>query len=218
MDPVTPPIPTDDPDELKRREKDRRRLEAERGLLEPSQRYRVMNDAIRQSQDLIELADKKVRFALVIISVLNGVLLFVAVQAGPGVLPRFGLWGRLVQVELAAYVVLTFYHLWHAISVLRPRLAPPPAPESLPTAVTPGASARVLFYGDVAPREAATVRRLWDEMRQDSINAELADQLLILGRINQAKFADVAKLYAGIRLLMIILGGLLLTVVAAALL
>ena len=47
MDPVTPPIPTDDPDELKRREKDRRRLEAERGLLEPSQRYRVMNDANR---------------------------------------------------------------------------------------------------------------------------------------------------------------------------
>jgi len=218
MDSVTPPIPTDDAEELKRREKDRRRLEAERGLLEPSQRYRVMNDAIRQSQDLIELADKKVRFALVIISVLNGVLLFVAVQAGPGVLPRFGLWGRLVQVELAAYVVLTFYHLWHAISVLRPRLAPPPAPESLPTSVTPGATARVLYYGDVAPRDAATIRRLWDEMRQDSINAELADQLLILGRINQAKFADVAKLYAGIRLLVIILGALVLTMVAAALL
>lgn len=218
MDPVTPPVPTDDPEELKRREKDRRRLEAERGLLEPSQRYRVMHDAIRQSQDMIELADKKVRFALVIISVLNGVLLFVAVQAGPGVLPRFGLWGRLVQVELTAYVVLTFYHLWRAISVLRPRLAPPPPPESLPTMVTPGASARVLFYGDVAPREGSTLRSLWDEMRQDSINAELADQLLILGRINQAKFADVAKLYAGIRLLVIILGVLLLTVVAAALL
>jgi len=218
MDPVTPPVPTDDAEELKRREKDRRRLEAERGLLEPSQRYRVMNDSIRQAQDLIELADKKVRFALVPRSVLNGVLLFVAVQAGPGVLPRSGLWGRLVQAELTAYVVLTFYHLWHAISVLRPRLAPPPAPESLPTTVAPGASARVLFYGDVAPREGATLRRLWDEMRQDSINAELADQLLILGRINQAKFADVAKLYAGIRLLVIILGVLLLTVVAAALL
>ena len=218
MDSVTPPAPMDDAEELKRREKDRRKLEAERGLLEPSQRYRVMNDSIRQAQDLIELADKKVRFALVIISVLNGVLLFVAVQAGPSVLPRFGLWGRLVQVELAAYVVLTFYHLWHAISVLRPRLAPPPAPESLPVAVTPGASARVLFYGDVAPRDAATVRRLWDEMRQDSINAELADQLLILGRINQAKFADVAKLYAGIRLLVIILGALVLTMVADALL
>ena len=217
MDPVIPPVPTDDAEELKRREKDRRRLEAERGVLEPSQRYRVMNDSIRQAQDLIELADKKVRFALVIISVLNGVLLFVAVQAGPGVLPRFGVWGRVVQVELAAYVGLTFYHLWHAISVLRPRLAPPPAPESLPAVVTPGASARVLFYGDVALRDATTIRRLWDEMRQDSINAELADQLLVLGRINQAKFADVAKLYAGIRLLVIILGALVLTMVVAAL-
>lgn len=59
MDPLTPAIPADDPEELKRREKDRRRLEMERGLLEPSQRYRVMNDAIRQSQDLIELADKR---------------------------------------------------------------------------------------------------------------------------------------------------------------
>ncbi len=212
-----PPTPAEDADELRRREKDRRRLEAERGLLEPSQRYRVMNDSVRQAQDLIELADKKVRFALVIISVLNAVLLFVAVQAGPGVLPRTGTWGHVVQVELAAYVVLTFFHLWQAISVLKPRNAPPPAPGSLPTSVSPGVSARVLYHGDVSPRDAATYRQLWDEMRQDSVNAELSDQLLTLARINQAKYAAVSKLYAGIRLLVIILGALLLTMVAAAL-
>ena len=207
-----------DDEEERRREKERRRLEAERGRLEPSQRYRVMNDAIRQAQDLIELADKKVRFALVIISVLNGVLLFVAVQAGPNVLPRFGTWGHVVTGELVAYLVLTFYHLWQAISVLKPRNAPPPAPGSLPTQVAPGASARVLYHGDIAPRDPAAYRALWDELRQDSVNAELADQLVTLARINQAKYAAVAKLYAGVRLLVVILGALLLTVAAAAIL
>lgn len=207
-----------DDEEERRREKERRRLEAERGRLEPSQRYRVMNDAIRQAQDLIELADKKVRFALVIISVLNGVLLFVAVQAGPGVLPRFGTWGRVATAELVAYVMLTFYHLWQAISVLKPRNAPAPAPGSLPTQVAPGVSARVLYHGDIAPRDPTTYRALWDELRQDSVNAELADQLVTLARINQAKYAAVTKLYAGVRLLVVILGALLLTVAAAAIL
>lgn len=210
-----PPTPPDDGDDEKRREKKQQKLDEKAGLLQPAQRYKVMNDSVRQAQDLIELADKKVRFALVIISILNGLLLFVAVQAGPGVLPRLGGWGRLLQVELGAYVILTFYHLWYAISVLRPRLAPPPAPGSLPTSVTPATSTRVLYYGDVAARDASTVRRLWDEMRQDSINTELSDQLLILGRINQAKFTDVAKLYTGIRLLVILLGILVLTIVAA---
>lgn len=207
-----------DEEDERRREKERRRLEAERGRFDPSQRYRVMNDAIRQSQDLIELADKKVRFALVIISVLNGVLLFVAVQAGPGVLPRTGTWGRAVTAELIAYVLLTFYHLWQAISVLKPRNAPPPPPGSLPSTVAAGVSARMLFHGDIAPRDPAAYRALWDELRQDSVNAELADQLVILARINQAKYGAVSKLYAGVRLLVVILGALLLTMAAAAVL
>jgi Family of unknown function (DUF5706) len=217
MDAITPPRPMDDEEE-RRRDKERRRLESERGRLEPSQRYRVMNDAIRQAQDLIELADKKVRFALVIISVLNGVLLFVAVQAGPGVLPRTGSWGHVVAVELIAYVMLTFFHLWQAISVLKPRLAPPSSAESLPREVRPAESARMLYHGDIAPREPATYRALWDELRQDSVNAELADQLLTLARINQAKYGAVSKLYAGVRLLVVILGALLLTMAAAAVL
>lgn len=216
MDDLTPPIPPDESDE-KESKKEKKKLEAKLALLQPPQRYRVMNDSVRQSQDLIELADKKVRFALVIISIVNGLLVFIVARAGTDVLPRTGFWGVVAQATLAAYVMLTFYHLWHAISVLKPRLTPPPPPGSLPTSVTPGVSARVLYYGDVALRDMATNRRLWDEMRQDSINAELADQLFILGRINQAKFADVVKLYAGIRMLVIVLGILVLTMAAAAL-
>ena len=69
-----------------------------------------------------------------------------------------------------------------------------------------------------APREPAAYRALWDELRQDSVNAELADQLVILARINQAKYGAVSKLYAGVRLLVVILGALLLTMAAAAVL
>ena len=75
-DPLLPPEPPEEKD-AKKREKEAKRLEAERGPLDPSFRYRAMQNAVEMTQDLIELADRKARFALVIISVLNAVALVV---------------------------------------------------------------------------------------------------------------------------------------------
>ena len=98
-DALLPPDPLDDKD-AKKREKDARRLEAERGLLEPAFRYRAMQNAVEMTQDLIELADRKARFALVIISVLNAVALVVVVRGGEAVLPRDGVWGAAITAVM----------------------------------------------------------------------------------------------------------------------
>ena len=194
-DALLPPDPLDDKD-AKKREKEARRLEAERGPLAPAFRYRAMQNAVEMTQDLIELADRKARFALVIISVLNAVALVVVVRGGEAVLPRDGAWGVAISAEVVIYVAVTVWYIFQAIEALRPRGAAPT--DALPTVVQPGASMRMLFHGDIVRRPRAEYRRVWDELRMDNLTTELADQLHILSGINQDKYAALARLYRGV--------------------
>lgn len=197
---LLPPEPPDEK-EAKRREKDARRQESERGLLEPGLRYRALQNSVEMAQDLIELADRKARFALVIISVLNAVALVLVIRGGEALLPRTGAWEMLVQAELGVYTVVTVYYIWQAIETLRPRGAETATSDLLPDTVTPGASMRVLFHADVVRRDRAVYRRLWDELRMDNLTTELADQLHTLSGINYSKYAALARLYRGVSLM-----------------
>jgi hypothetical protein len=204
------PDPLDDKD-LKRREKEARRLESENGPLEPAFRYKALLNAVEAGQDLIELADRKARFALVIISVLNAVALVLVVRGGDAIIPREGAWGAVLLVELTVYVAVTVYYIFQAIEALRPRgttssdaagnTAASAARAALPARPTPGESARVLFHSDVVQRDPATYRGLWAELRMDNLNVELADQLHTVSRINQTKYAALARLYTGVQLM-----------------
>src|SRR5437868_14919372 len=96
------------------------KLEQERGLLDPADRYKALINAVDASQDLIELADKKARFALVIMSVLNAVAVLLVVRGGNASFPKTGVLGALVPLELGTYAVVTVYYISQAISALRP--------------------------------------------------------------------------------------------------
>lgn len=191
----TPPVPPDDKEAKKLR-----KLDAERGVPEPSFRYRALVNAVEMTQDLIELADKKARFALVIISVLNAVALVMFVRGGDTIIPRAGVWGTVVQAEVIVYVAITIYYIFQAVEALRPRGTGTPT-DTLPAQVVPGQSMRVLFHGDIVRRDRAEYRRLWEELRIDNLNTELTDQLHILSGINQDKYAALARLYQGVRLM-----------------
>lgn len=192
-------------------EKARRKLEAERGLLEPADRYKALVNAVEQAQDLIELGDKKARFALVIMSVLNAVVVLLLARGGSDVLPSAGGWRWALAIEVGVYVVVTVYYLAQAISALRPRgLRPPPLSE-LPSEVQPALSMRVLFHADVVARDRAAYRELWGQLRMDNLTAELVDQLHTLSGINQRKYAALDRLYVGLGVMTVLLGALLAT-------
>jgi hypothetical protein len=201
---------TDPTDDTKSSEKALRKLEAQRGPLDPADRYDAQIDAVKFAQDLIELGDRKARFALVIMSVLNAIAVLIAVRGGSDLLPTTGPWAVLLALELAAYAITTGYYIWQAISALRPRGVEPPSASDLPSQITPGASMRVLFHADVVARDRASYRALWDQLRQDNLNTELADQLHTLAGINQTKFAALDRLYFGLG----VMTGLLATVLA----
>ncbi len=208
--PPLPPEQAEDKD-AKKRDKESKRLEAERGPLEPAFRYKAILNALEAGQDLIELADRKARFALVIISVLNAVALVLVVRGGDSFIPRFGVWGAVTQIEIVTYVLVTIYYIFQAIEALRPRGAGPTT-DPHPTAGTAGESMRVLFHGDIVRRDRATFRKAWEELRMDNLNTELADQLHTIARINQDKYAALAKLYRGVSVMTALLTATLVTI------
>jgi len=72
----------------------------------------------------------------------------------------------------------------------------------------------VLFHGDIVRRDLAAFRRAWDELRMDNLNTELTDQLHTIARINQDKYAALARLYRGVTIMTAFLSATLVTVAA----
>ena len=191
------------------------KLEAERGLLDPADRYKALVNAVEASQDLIELADKKARFALVIMSVLNAVAVLLVVRGGGVSFPKTGIFGALVPLEFAAYAVVTVYYISQAISALRPRGVSAPPQNMLPSNVESAKSMRVLFYADVVARERDEYKQLWANLRMDNLTTELADQLYTLSIINSQKFRALERLYFGLTVMTVLLAVVIGTIALA---
>ncbi|MBA3852893.1 MAG: hypothetical protein C0503_00670 [Gemmatimonas sp.] len=191
------------PDKL---EKALRKLEESRGLLEPADRYKALVNAVKQAQDLIEMGDRKARFALVIMSVLNAVAVLLVARGGTSLMPTTGLWSLALVAQIAVYVVVTLYFVAQAVSALRPRGVHPPPAHEMPSQVEPGRSMRVLFHADVMARGREDYRALWERLRMDNLTTELADQLYTLSMVNQRKYAALDRLYFGVNLMTALLG------------
>lgn len=209
---MTEPVSSKPPlSEAEKAEKAARKLESSRGHLEPGDRYKAQINAMKNAQDLIELGDRKARFALVIMSVLNAVLVLLVTRGGPSLFPRSGVRGLVLQVEVAAYVLVTVYYVFEAIQALRPRSVRHPPNMTLPSIVEPQKSMRVLFHADIAMRDREEYRALWDQLRMDNLTTELADALHALGNITKAKYQALDRLYVGLMRMTVLLAVILLT-------
>jgi hypothetical protein len=193
-------------------EKALRKLEAERGLLDPEGRYKALVNMVKMSQDLLEMGDKKARFALVVMSVLNAVAVLMVVRGGDIVFPPGSGLASIVRAEFVVYVVVTIYYVWQAISALRPRGVRIPEASELPTRVEPGASMRVLFYADVIARDRKAYSDLWESLRMDNLTTELAQQAYSLATISRHKYAALDRLYFGLMVMAVLLGALIGTI------
>ena len=210
--PFKPEKSDKDADKAERAEKARLKLEAEHGLLGPADRYKALVNAVKASQDLIDLGDKKARFALVIMSVLNAVAVLLVVRGGDALIPKVGGFALLIGFEFVAYAVITVYYISQAISALRPRRVPSPSLNTLPATVKPQVSMRVLFYADVLARDREGFRAVWHELRMDNLTTELADQLYTLSWISGQKYKALDRLYFGLTVMTVMLAMLIGTI------
>ncbi len=164
--------------------------------MEPELRHRVLMSTLKLETDFLDLADRKARFALVIMSVLNAVALVAVMRSAA--LVAAGAAGVAMKGLLVVYGVATIHYIRQAIEALRPRGAQERPAGPVPATVVPGISMRVLFHSDIAARDRDEYRALWSSLRLDNVNAELADQVHMVSRINVCKFRALGRLYRGV--------------------
>jgi uncharacterized protein YjiK len=194
-------------DDSKRRKRDAKLLSECARPLDPWERYRALVDTLEEAQDLVELADRKARFALVIMGALNIAFFFLATRSDlVEYLPR---WLRpFLGFYLLVYAAVALFFFLEAIEALRPRRFRPHLPY-------PGEAGRehypegVRYYEDVVQRDLEAYRRTWREVRFGQLNAELSVQNHVMAHINLDKYRSLRRLYGGLRVLTLLAGGLL---------
>ena len=164
-------------------------------------------DTLEEAMDLVELADRKARFALVIMGALNIAFFFLATRSD--IVDYLPHWLRpFLGFYLLVYAVVALFFFLEAIEALRPRRFRPHLPY-------PGAGGHdhypegLRYYEDVVLRDLEAYRRAWREVRFGQLNAELSVQNHVMARINLDKYRSLRRLYGGLRVLTILAGGLL---------
>ena len=184
--------------ERKKKSKDHKAAETARKSLDPREQYKALVDALKETQDLVDLADHKTRFALIIMGALNAAIFIVTTRSNAmGELPPgFRPWALLY---LAVYIPVAVFFLYQAIETLRPR-------RILDTAAQPATPSDsevvgLRFFADVLRRPLPQFVKAWNEVRLSQVNNEVAGQLYAVSKINQAKYAAVTRLYQGLKII-----------------
>ena len=164
--------------------------------LDSWERYRALTDALDEAIDLVDLADHKARFALVIMAAVNVVLFFSADALDPLEEPSRSLLQIVLGIYLFLYILIALYFFLQAIESLRPR-------QSQPQVQPRGAGGieefplGIRFYEDILRRDVDAYKKAWQDVRIGQLNAELAVQAHALAEINRAKYAALRQALQG---------------------
>ena len=191
--------------------KGKRRFDEERRL-EPWERYRVLTDIAKLQLDMLEMADRRTRFALLILGTLNA--LNVLLVARPDLLAPAG-----VQVEpmagIAAYIVgyaaLSVFLFVQAIVALKPRVAPLIDKEA-------GTDRRLRHLGAIVSQTPDEYVEGWRQATVGNVNKELAFHVQHSARAVAEKYGAVGRLYWGLMVLVVMTASMLALVVVRMLL
>jgi hypothetical protein len=197
----------DDAKAERRRQKDVERFMENRPL-DPWERYRALADHVDHLLDVTELADRKTRFALVILGALNAVNVLIAIRApqidADGLNPTF------IQLYVAGYVIISLYFFVYAIMALRPRAGRMHrAGETRADGGVPG----LRLMDDILATDIDDYYELWRTTEVGQLDREMALQAYLLARANAEKFRAVHRVFHGL-LLLVGLTALLVAIIA----
>jgi hypothetical protein len=155
------------------------------------ERFRILLEVVDQERSVVEIADHKARYALIILGVLNAII-FVLIGRG-GVFQALPdpLRPWLVGI-IAVYSALTFLFVLHAIDCLRPREIG--GKGSVHRAGIPG----LLFWEGIVQHSRDSYQEEWALARMEHLNAEA---ILVAHRVSQliqAKYRALHRLYTGL--------------------
>jgi len=193
-------------DEIKRRKRDQRRLNDSTRQLDEWERYRALVDASDEAYELVDIANREARFALILMGALNAVPL-VASSRADTVAALSAVEQYVMAGLFMGYAVLVLTFVLRAIEALkpgrfRPHLAGWPA-----NAIDIPAGVR--YYEDVVQRSPTEYWAAWQNVRLSQLNAELAVQVHSLALKNDAKHVALRQLYSGLRVMALTLAALI---------
>ena len=200
-------------EEIKRRKKEwKRRRDAVRPL-DAWERYRALVDASEEAFEVIDIANREARFALIVMGALNAVPLVLISRSDA--LALLAPWEQYLMGGLfLGYAVLVLTFLLHAIEALKPGRFRPELVDWPAGAVDRPAGIR--YYEDIIKRSAREHWAAWQSVRVSQLNAELAVQVHSLALKNHAKHAALRRVYSGLRAMALALAGLSLLFVTLA--
>lgn len=206
---VVPPALADSPESKERKREQKRQEDANRQL-DSWERYRALNDTMDEAYELVGIANREARFAAILMGALNAsvVVLVTRPEVQLTIPPRFKPWMGLI---LGVYTAVAVYFFLSAIEILRPRRYRPKLdhPELDPDALPVG----VRYYEDIILRSTEAHWAAWRSVRIGQLNAELAVQTHSLALVNKSKYAAVQRLYAGLRLMTVIVAAVMILIV-----
>jgi hypothetical protein len=206
-------LETGETEEPKIRPKDLKRLLDMARPLDAWERYRALNDAMDEAYEVVDISNREARFALILMGGLNAVVFLAATRSDllNALDSRQRVFGA---VMLAIYFVCAVYFLFQAIEALRPGNFRPnlahwdPDSDDYPK--------RVRYFEDVIERDLPSHWRAWREVHMGQLNAEIAIQLYSLCVKSNVKRVALRKLYAGLRLMTLMVTGLIVLFVYGA--
>jgi hypothetical protein len=197
----------DDKLERKAERKRLKKLEElnETGELDPWERYRMLTDILEQYTDIVELADRKTRFALMILGALNAVNLIIVgrpeiiSENAIGTVPGLG-------VYVTVYVMLSLFLFVQAIGALKPRIAGivvPTEKNGRPDVLG------LRFIQNILHGGFDEYYAKWQRAQFSHINRETAMAVRVVADIITLKYKALDRLYAGLLVLVFLTAGLI---------
>jgi hypothetical protein len=198
------------PQELKLEKKRLKKLERrmETGVLTPWERYRALMDEMKHHTDLIEMADRKSRFGLVVLATLNAVNVVVVVRPdllAAGNVPS----GAALGVYVTFYAALSLFLCVQAITALKPRLSGPAQDFHDTKGVAYSESGELLSIASLSRQSIETYYELWQKAAYGQLNREVAVRIQVLARIIILKYRALGRLYAGLLVLVVMTGSVI---------
>jgi len=188
-----------DPNETAESKAERRlRREAEKTAesnpLEPWERYRALNDLVDHMLDVIEMADRRTRFALLLLGSLNAANLLMVARGD-----IFGVTlvnATLVRLYVGSYLGLSLYFLIHAVNALKPRA------RQMGLANEDVGAVGLRLVDDILKHPLDDYYQVWRTAPAGAINREMALQVHLLARTTAEKYAALRKVYSGVMILL----------------
>ena len=152
-----------------------------------------MSDHVDHLLDVTELADRKTRFALVILGALNAVNLLIVIRA-----PELGantLSPAVLQSYITGYVLLSLYASVFAILALRPRS------QEMDGAAAQCEPTGMSLLAGHPNTDADAYYDTWRQAEVSQINRELAMRSHLLARANTEKFQALRRVYQSLLVL-----------------